>query len=98
MPCKGPNSSRARRILDPTSLLAIEVFSRAWQWRMSSGDVAIEVAQLRPQVLVNGEHCPTATAWTSSQTSVGRSARSERIDQLGEEHLIINDILSVFIG
>jgi hypothetical protein len=41
------------RILGPTSVLAIEVFGRAWQSRTSSGGVAIEVAQLRPRALVN---------------------------------------------
>ena len=40
-------------ILGPASVLAIEVFERAWQSRTSSGGVAIEVAQLRPRVLVN---------------------------------------------
>ena len=42
------------RILGPASVLAIEVFGRAWQSRISSGGVAIEVAQLRPRALVNG--------------------------------------------
>jgi hypothetical protein len=42
------------RILGPVSVLAIEVFDRAWQSRTSSGGVAIEVAQLRPRVLVKG--------------------------------------------
>jgi hypothetical protein len=41
------------RILGPASVLAIEVFGRAWQSRVSSGGVAIEVAQLRPRALVN---------------------------------------------
>jgi hypothetical protein len=40
------------RILGPASVLAIEVFGRAWQSRTSSGAVAIEVAQLRPRALV----------------------------------------------
>jgi hypothetical protein len=39
-------------ILGPASVLAIEVFDRAWQPRTSSGGVSIEVAQLRPRVLV----------------------------------------------
>jgi hypothetical protein len=41
------------RILGPKSVLAFEVFGRAWQSRTSSGGVAIEVAQLRPRALVN---------------------------------------------
>jgi len=41
------------RILGPASVLAIEVFGRAWQTRTSSGGVPIEVAQMRPRVLVN---------------------------------------------
>jgi hypothetical protein len=41
------------RIVGPASVLAIEVFGRAWQSRISSGGVAIEVAQLRPRALVN---------------------------------------------
>jgi endogenous inhibitor of DNA gyrase (YacG/DUF329 family) len=41
------------RILGPASVVAIEVFGRAWQSRTSSGGMAIEVAQLRPRVLVN---------------------------------------------
>jgi hypothetical protein len=41
------------RILGPASVLAIEVFGRAWQSRTSSGGVPIEVAQLHPRVLVN---------------------------------------------
>jgi endogenous inhibitor of DNA gyrase (YacG/DUF329 family) len=39
-------------ILGPSSVLSIEAFDRAWQSRTSSGGVAIEVAQLRPRVLV----------------------------------------------
>jgi hypothetical protein len=42
------------RVLGPASVLAIEVFSRAWQSRTSSAGVAIEVARLRPRVLVHG--------------------------------------------
>jgi hypothetical protein len=41
------------RILGPASVLAIELFGRAWQSRISSGGVPIEVAQMRPRVLVN---------------------------------------------
>jgi hypothetical protein len=41
------------RILGPASVLGIEVFGRAWQSRISSGGVAIEVAQLRPRALVD---------------------------------------------
>jgi hypothetical protein len=41
------------RILGPASVLAIEVLGRAWQPRTSSGGVPIEVAQMRPRVLVN---------------------------------------------
>src|SRR5262245_9967258 len=41
------------RILGPASVLAIEVFGRAWQSRTSSGGVALEVAQMRPRVLVS---------------------------------------------
>jgi hypothetical protein len=40
------------RILGPASVLAIEVFDRAWQSRTSSGGASIEVAQLRPRALV----------------------------------------------
>jgi endogenous inhibitor of DNA gyrase (YacG/DUF329 family) len=42
------------RILGPTSVLAIEVFGRAWQSGTSSSGVAIEVAQLRPRALIDG--------------------------------------------
>jgi endogenous inhibitor of DNA gyrase (YacG/DUF329 family) len=42
------------RILGPASVLAIEVFDRTWQSGTGSGGVTIEVAQLRPRVLVNG--------------------------------------------
>jgi endogenous inhibitor of DNA gyrase (YacG/DUF329 family) len=41
------------RILGPASVLAIEVFGRAWQPLTTSGGVAIEVAQMRPRVLVD---------------------------------------------
>jgi endogenous inhibitor of DNA gyrase (YacG/DUF329 family) len=41
------------RILGPASVLAIEVFDRAWQSRTSSGGVAIKVAQVRPRALVS---------------------------------------------
>jgi hypothetical protein len=40
-------------ILGPESVLAIEVFGRSWQSRTSSGGVAVEIAQLRPRVLID---------------------------------------------
>jgi endogenous inhibitor of DNA gyrase (YacG/DUF329 family) len=40
-------------IVGPESVLAIEVFGRTWQSRTSSGGVAVEIAQLRPRVLID---------------------------------------------
>jgi endogenous inhibitor of DNA gyrase (YacG/DUF329 family) len=54
------------RILGPASVLAIEVFGRAWQSRTSSGGVPIEVAQLRPRALVNPGR---QSAWPTRDTS-----------------------------
>ena len=51
---QGAKIQSSTRILGPASVLAIEVFDRAWQSGTSSGGVAIEVVQLRPRVLVNG--------------------------------------------
>jgi endogenous inhibitor of DNA gyrase (YacG/DUF329 family) len=48
-----PKIQSGTRILGPASVLVIEVFGRAWQSRVSSDGVAIEVAQLRPRALVN---------------------------------------------
>lgn len=41
---------------------------------------------------------PTATLWTSSQTSAQKRQIEEGIEELREEHGTINAILSLFIG
>src|SRR5262245_39726298 len=48
-----PKIHSSTPILGPASVLAIEVFDRAWQSRISTGGAAIEVVQMRPRVLVN---------------------------------------------
>ena len=43
------------RILGPSNVIAVEVFGgHAWQPMIGTGGVAVEIAQLRPRVLIDG--------------------------------------------